>query len=342
MPVVVHDQHGREVGDLKMEDFQVFDNGKLRAVSGFSVTRRAGTEPAKRSEVQSGAPQLPPQRYIVLLFDDFHLSFENLVYAKKAAAHAIEEALAGSNLAAVVSTSGIVNSGFTRDPSRLREAMTNLRPQCLYSKDTPGCLNSASPDSPRTQVDQGECSLAGGRVTPRAAAEASQRSGASAAEDLRVQDVRRTFRSIADVVRAAAVLPGQRTLVLVFPGFPSDGPEVKPFESQLIDLAARSNVSINSLDARGLVVDSFPSPTDILSELSYGTGGNFFQHSNDLETGFKGLTEALELVYVLELSLDGVKTDGGYHRLKVKLDRVHLDLQSRRGYFMPEPAKSKK
>jgi len=54
------------------------------------------------------------------------------------------------------------------------------------------------------------------------------------------------------------------------------------------------------------------------------------------------VAEAAEVVYVLELSLDGVKPDGTYHRLKVKVDRDGLQLQARRGYFMPRPEKGKK
>jgi len=79
---------------------------------------------------------------------------------------------------------------------------------------------------------------------------------------------------------------------------------------------------------------------DTLGELSEGTGGGFFHNSNDLDAGFNGLIEAPELVYILELSLYGVPADGSYHRLKVKLDRDHVDLQARRGYFIPKPPKS--
>ncbi len=39
---------------------------------------------------------------------------------------------------------------------------------------------------------------------------------------------------------------------------------------------------------------------------------------------------------MLELSLDDVKLDGSYHRLKVKVDREGLQLQACRGYHAPK------
>ena len=79
-----------------------------------------------------------------------------------------------------------------------------------------------------------------------------------------------------------------------------------------------------------------------MESLADGTGGTFFHNRNDLGAGFKSLTETPEVVYVLELSLDGVKQDGTYHHLKVKVNRDGVDVRARRGYFIPKPEKSRK
>jgi len=81
---------------------------------------------------------------------------------------------------------------------------------------------------------------------------------------------------------------------------------------------------------------------DIMAELADGTGGSFFHNSNDLKGGLESLTAAPEFLYVLQVSLDGVKPDGRFHRLTVKIDREGLRLQARRGYFAPKPEKTKK
>jgi VWFA-related protein len=81
---------------------------------------------------------------------------------------------------------------------------------------------------------------------------------------------------------------------------------------------------------------------EAMGELADGTGGTFFHNSNDMEAGFKAITQAPEVVYMLELPLDGVKANGSYHCLEVKVDREGTEVQARRGYFMTKPEKPKK
>jgi hypothetical protein len=146
------------------------------------------------------------------------------------------------------------------------------------------------------------------------------------------QDVQATYTAIAEFVRRMANLPGQRTMILVSPGFISISPEALTAESQITDLAARSNVTISALDAPGLYTTNVSASEDLrssspqlvagyrrsatslaenpLAELAHATGGTYFHNSNDLDAGFKRLTEVPDYLYVLELPLDNVKPDG--------------------------------
>jgi VWFA-related protein len=396
VPVVVRDAKGRVVSDLKEEDFQIFDNRKLRPVSGFNVERRGEAE--KIGMVHEGigpeaavpdnaAPQSAalPARITVFLFDDLHLSVEDLAHAREAGMKVLAAALTGSDMAAVVSISGRVNSGLTRDRAKLQEALMKLQPLGIYRADAMQCpfisyyeadLIENKHDSVAIQDANrkfANCNPAVGRPQDVGGganlptAENLVDVAARRALIIGQQDVKTTYASIAEFVRRMALLPGQRTLILVSPGFLSIDQEAMALESRLVDLAVRSNVTISALDARGLytteMTASERSPAlsgpslrlnsdyhgsamtraeGPMESLSDGTGGTYFHNSNDLDAGFRSLAETPQCVYVLELSLDGVKANGTYHRLKVKVDRKGVELQARKGYFIPKPDKHKK
>ena len=199
--------------------------------------------------------------------------------------------------------------------------------------------------------------------TPESLAERLADSAAMRALNLGKQDILFTFATIREIVRRMATLPGQRNLVLVSDGFLPVEQEARFAESQVIDFAEQSNVIVNAIDARGLYTASMTASDDIrernpaqisdyrrasmklaedsMGELSDGTGGTFFHNNNDLNAGFKAITKAPEVVYMLELPLNGVKSNGRYHRLEVKVDRKGMEVQSRRGYFVPKPEKRK-
>ena len=141
MPVVVRDKQGRTVADLKKEDFQVFDEGKPRSISAFTVEKRASvkSETAIAAEADQQVPtkgiavsqsSVLPERVTVFLFDDMHLAYEDIAYVQKAASNALDGTLgAALDVAAVVSISGKINSGLTRDRVKLQNAIMSLRAQ---------------------------------------------------------------------------------------------------------------------------------------------------------------------------------------------------------------------
>lgn len=138
VPVAVRDAQGNAVGNLKKEDFEVFDKNKPQAIVGFDIQRRAHltTDPAN-SEVKAVEPSgsnpksnppgtVPPERFIVFLFDDVHLNAGDLSLIQKAGTKITSESLAEADMAAVVATSG-VSSGLTRDRAKLQDAILKLR-----------------------------------------------------------------------------------------------------------------------------------------------------------------------------------------------------------------------
>src|SRR5438876_5161914 len=174
-------------------------------------------------------------------------------------------------------------------------------------------------------------------VARRLAQSAAEREFATGEQDTQV-----SLASLREFVRRIAALPGMSTLILVSPGFLTLTAHARDEESQIIDTAALSNITINALDARGLYTTeldasnrgggstltthakseyhraSMPLDEDIMAELATGTGGTYFHNSNDLEGGLKRLTSTPEYLYLLEFYPRNLKKNGGYHHLQVK------------------------
>ena len=182
------------------------------------------------------------------------------------------------------------------------------------------------------------------------------------------QDAIESINFVRDVVHTISGLPGQRTLILVSPGFLSLSQESMEAETQLLNLAAASAVTISTLDARGLYSAMLPASESgdqsvqslvtgqtiadrsdanrqnkqVMEEFADGTGGTFFRNNNDLQGGLASLVAGPEYKYLLELSLSDVKQNGSYHSLKVQVDRKDVKVQAREGYIAPQPPKKKK
>jgi VWFA-related protein len=390
VPVVVRDRQGRAISNLRKEDFQLFDQDKPRAISGFTIQRRAVADDSKAVEaaasvpggaVASAAPRadVAPNRFIVFLFDDLHLNAGDLAQVQQAGTKMLAGSLGDSDLADVISILGRMDSGMTRDRTKLQDTILKLRVAPLYQHTSRECpdvdyyrgdliQNKHNGAALEAAIQDAFACAHLDPLSMRNTAEGMARASAARAVAVGEQDVRVTLGFLREVVRKMGTLPGQRTLILVSPGFPTITQEAMAEKSQIMDMAAQANVTISALDARGLSTiqqdasqpsvgstrelvtgyeaqyhrDSMALGEDVMSELADGTGGTYFHNSNNLEGGLKNLAAAPECVYLLELSLEKVKEDGTYHRLKVKVDQDGLKLQARRGYFAPKVTKDKK
>ena len=381
VPVLVRDAQGREVGDLKQDDFQVFDNERLQTISRFAIQSwtkvgpRTGRAEGSTAPAVSPPPAALPGRFIVFMFDDMHLNIEDLARAKSAGTKILAGSLADTDMGAVVSISGRVNSGLTRDQAKLQEAIAKLSPQGMYRPDGGECpnidyyqadlienkRNSTALEAATQQVFACDPALDRHDTAEHLAQAAAMRVLAIADQDVHV-----TLSSIKEFVRRMAGLPGQRTLVLVSPGFLTITPEALSAESQIMDLAAQSNVTVSALDARGLYTGEFDASQksegsaevmrlkseyhrtsmslaeNVMAELAHATGGTYFHNSNDLQQGLERLSAPPKYLYLLDFSPRNVKQDGTYHHLKVKVRGDNLKIQARPGYFATKPGKEKR
>jgi VWFA-related protein len=309
VPVVVRDVHGKAIGHLTKDNFQLFDKGKPQEIARFSVEKtdmtavKAGARPAVSS---GGDPVIvAADRFVALAFDDIHLSNSYLPQVRDAANRFIDTLLPTDRLA-VYSISGEVNQDFTDDKAVLHAAVARIRPSIMVRT---AALNDFE------------------------------------------QRILIALQNIKAVVKRMSVVPGQRTVVLVSPGFFTTSPLYIPEKVEIIEQAIRSKVVISALDARGLYTDprfnvapggprtlrAAEMAADVMAELAAGTGGNFFENNNSMDEGFHRVAAAPEYLYLLGFSPQNLKSDGSFHSLRVSLKSApNLSATARRGYYAPK------
>jgi VWFA-related protein len=381
---VVRDAKGNAVGNLRQEDFQVFDRGKPQVITQFEA-EQPGTIAAKARQnavensgdaPSSDAPSSPvnatpgPERFVAYMFDDVHLEFGDLAHVRQAAERHFAT-LRSTDRAAIFTTSGRTTLDFTDDRTKLREALVNLQPHPIsrgFESDCPKIsyyqadliVNQKDPQATQIALQEAlDCAptnLQGQPIgNPSATVSAVSADVLNAGE----HESRIALGSLKDVVHAVSRKPGQRSVILVSPGFIV--PQLEYEYIDIIDRAVHSQIAINTLDARGLYANlpfgdvsqhstHAPPPgkaliesaaadanDDLLAVLADGTGGTFFHNNNDFDLGFRRVAETPEYSYMLAFVPQNLKLDGSFHSLKVALkNQQKLTLQARRGYYAPK------
>ncbi len=326
VPVVVRNGSQSFVQGLKESDFRLFGDGKKQTISSFSVRN---SSPGERPASSAGT------RFIALCFDDLHLLANGLKPVKTAAGEFVRTSLAPGDRVAVFSTSQSQNSVFSADVPALIEQIEKIAaaPQRVV-EDAEKCpvirpyeaYQIASGMDPGNQVlsaKLAECEAC--YHNPCHEGEISGR--ANAIWFSTRANTTSTLGVIDGIVDGIAKMPGQRIVLLTSSGFLAG--EQESAVDKLMDKARLADVTINSLDAKGLsFVDA---TTNGAAVLSSGTGGEFFQ-GNDLAAGFRKLGQTPETMYVLGFT-PSAAADGKFHKLKVQLtSNNRYDVQARLGY----------
>jgi VWFA-related protein len=381
--VVVRDAHGQAVADLHQEDFRVFEDGKPQLISHFSIEKPV-TTPVASAETSSSHPAdsekapatlVRPARFVALLFDDVHLPFGELAQIRNIADDYVKSSFQPSDRIAVFTISGQSQTDFTDDRAKLHEALQGVQPRPVTAGRATGIgdcpsINYFQADLIVNQHDLQAITVAtndalacefGGNQQYLSAAQGVAQG--MALQILSTADVQTqySFQRLKEIVRRMTAVSGQRLVVLMSPGFLIPNREYDL--SEVIDSAARSNVIISTLDARGLyTVDALPDvsakptgdPTlsgfhtsyrfqqesrqsDVLWSVANGTGGQGFANSNDLAGGFRRLVAAPETSYLIGFVPQNLKYDGHFHSLKVALtSKEKYSIQARSGFYAPK------
>ncbi len=142
--LVVTDREGRLVGDLRREDFELYEDGKKQTISHFALgtakqparwisTGRKSASASDNTARRTGPVTnlIPTGRHIVLAVDDFHLAPENLLQAKRTLHKFLNEQMAPGDQIALATTSGTLGlfQQFTNDRDVLTRAINRLSVQ---------------------------------------------------------------------------------------------------------------------------------------------------------------------------------------------------------------------
>lgn len=377
VPAIVRDGQGKPAGNLTRDDFEIFDNGKRQKISQFSLEehvqraeapRRGGLQPLPEA-VQTQRP--PAQSFVAYLFDDVHLSDGDLKWVREG----VDRRVAGMDpeeRAAILTTSGQTWLGFTDDRVKLHEALLRLRVNSLVPPPMGACApmgrlmaqriweyrESIGKAALNTAINETLLCMNMDPADPHAVSIAKSYVESKARQAIASGDHQAQIASIAlkQAVRRLGSMPGRRTVVFLSPGFQTQANQ--PDLDEAIQLAARLNVIISSLDSRGLAVEvadeqpgttiATPAYHDLKTEmdrlqilenrialdrLAAGTGGRFIERTNDIDTGLRQITTPPEYLYTLAFSPRDLAADGKFHKLRIRVARKGYTVQARNGYF---------
>ena len=387
IPVIVRDRDGKAIGNLTRDDFQLFEKGKPQFISRFSIEKtgeKAAADAKKLEELSKSAgagEDVAPSHFIAYVFDDLRMDAGEIAAMRGTAWKHIDGTMKSADRVAIYTTSGIGMLDFTDDHDQIEGALRKLQPrprlhggtECpdvsflmadeIINHDNQPVLALATTDAIKCQnlIDATLPGVPGssgssGQVQGQAAA----RSAAARVLAMGESEVQQTFTVLKDIVTRMATSPGQRSVVVISPGiFLTE--IYRNYESDLLDRALRSNVTISTLNTHGLYVpdqldidrgatarsatarlsytqQEAQAGDDVLTELAEGTGGTYFHNNNDAAEGLRVTAATPEYIYLLGFSPQNLKYDGKFHSVKVALKAANYNLQARRGYYAPKQA----
>ena len=288
---VVTDKDGKVVTDLKAEDFELREEGRVQPITNFSfiplepaaaaAAANTSPKPTTAAAIKRGAPLPPPmprrlrpeqvRRTFALAVDDYDLSLASIYRTRDALRKFVDEQVQPGDLVAIFRLSG--GSGalqqFTTDKTQLHRIIRDLR-------WFPRADDVASVFSPARRDDTLKRQFG--------------LDGVSSFEDERTLKLRQQMgATISDIHNSDAVkalyylvgyiskVPGRKSVV-----FFSDGLSMRKSRSgdplgmvkalrRLVDAANRASVVLYTIDARGLVnTDMITAEEDVAPDAGPG------------------------------------------------------------------------
>src|SRR5579864_224630 len=249
---VVTDSSGHQVTNLKVDDFEVLEDGRLQKITAFSYVNVGAPRPERIERAPAQSVKLPPvappattnlakqqvQRTIVLMVDDLSLAFESVARVRTALRKFVDEQMQEGDLVAVIRTRNGIGSlqQFTNNKQILRDAIDRIR----WFQGGGISASVFTPLGSQSLSNASQMNM-GGRGN-NVARNVDRYHTASFASG--------TLASINFVIGALRELPGRKALILFSDGIPSA--HVADGLRGLVDQANRSAVVLYTIDTRAL------------------------------------------------------------------------------------------
>ncbi len=356
---VVTDQQGHFVGNLQPGDFQLLEDGKPQSIVNFGLVNVPveyadaplfATKPID-PDVQTNAKPFDGRIYLIVL-DDLHISAQ-LTPRVRASAKRLVQQMGANDVAAVVTTGGTTYAAqeFTGNKRLLSAAIDNFMGRGLRSSTLNRVDDYNRMRSSPTGVDSAPKDIE---------------------EHERAYFARNSLSSIKQLSEFMSGVRGRRKALVFFSeGIDYDvldvfthqyAGDVRDATREAIAAATRANVSVYSVDPRGLVdaagdtmeltgVDSGADPSyrlgingmqdelrmqhDSLRVLSDETGGFAAINSNDYTTAFNRMRDENSNYYLLGYYPANDRRDGRFRKIEVRVARPGIQVRARKGYVAP-------
>jgi VWFA-related protein len=351
--VTVRDRKGNLVRGLTTNDFTVLEDGKPQRIASFDIedtdialpttVQQAKVLTAENAPATS-IPQLDKsalrdRRLVVLFFDLSSMQPEETDRAVKAAEDYVNQQMTPADLVAVASldSSLLVNQDFTSDRALLLKAVDGFSSNSGqgYEEGSTGTSEGTPDTSQPFTPDDTEYNIFN--------------------TDRRLEALRALAESMSQVDQ-------KKSIVYFASGMDRTGVENQSELRATINSAVRSNVSVYTLDMRGLQAmvpggeaqqaslrgtspysgkstrnqyNSNFSTQETLVTLAGDTGGRAFLDSNDFSQVFRRVQEDTATYYLLGYRSSNPVRDGRFRRIAVRVNRPDLKLVYRRGYYAP-------
>ena len=270
---VVTDKQGNPVKDLKVDEFKVYEDGKLQPIHTFALESYKATQaqvsgrPATTTEEDTSASQ---SRMISLVVDDLATAGpEFFMYAQQALQKLLASNIEPSDLISLTTASGSVTQPFTSDRDLLLSLVGELhkkvqragtvKSQCPELTDLQAQhIRNNLPDETPLRVAIAEtiiCQNLEQLPNPEMVAEPVVRSAASQQFEENQHRYRSLLTSLRQYLRSLRHFEGKKSLILISDGFLSD--YVRYELQDVTDMALRSGVIFNTVDVRGLYTTNY-------------------------------------------------------------------------------------